>query len=319
MKRVLITGASGFVGANLARTLLESGHDVHLVLREHHLDWRLHDIRKHVGIANADLRNTESICRVVKQIKPEWVFHLAAYGAYSFQTDLQKILETNVLGTANLVQACLETGFEVFVNTGSSSEYGFKDHAPSEDELPEPNSYYAVSKVSATMFCRYTAESKKVRIPTLRLYSVYGPYEEPKRLMPTLIRCGFEKRFPPLVSPETARDYVYTDDVVRAYVLAAQTPGKEPGAIYNLGTGKETKLREVVDVARKVLDTPGEPQWGSMESRIWDTSTWVADNRKIHGELGWCPEYSFEQGFRSMVRWFEKNPEMVRVDDKVLS
>jgi nucleoside-diphosphate-sugar epimerase len=112
---------------------------------------------------------------------------------------------------------------------------------------------------------------------------------------------------------------VYTDDVVRAYVLAAQTPGKEPGAIYNLGTGKETKLREVVDVARKVLDTPGEPQWGSMESRIWDTSTWVADNRKIHGELGWCPEYSFEQGFRSMVRWFEKNPEMVRVDDKVLS
>lgn len=311
MKRVLITGASGFVGANLARTLLKSGHEVHLLLREHHLDWRLQDIREHVSVTGADLRDADSIFRAVKQIRPEWVFHLAAYGAYSFQTNVQDTLETNVQGTANLVQACLETGFEVFVNTGSSSEYGFKDHAPSEDELPEPNSYYAVSKVSATMFCRYTAESKKVRIPTLRLYSVYGPYEEPKRLMPTLIRCGLDKKFPPLVNPETARDYVYTDDVVRAYILAAQTSGIEVGAIYNVGTGRETKLREVVEIARKVLDIPGEPQWGSMESRIWDTGTWVADNRKIRDELGWCPEYSFEQGFRSTVRWFEENPKML--------
>ncbi|AFM22890.1 NAD-dependent epimerase/dehydratase family protein [Desulfomonile tiedjei] len=314
MRRILITGASGFVGANLARTLLASGHEVHLLLREHHLDWRLQDIRKHVSVTRADLRDADLLFRAVKQIRPEWIFHLAAYGAYSFQTNIQQTFETNLLGTANLVQACLETGFEVLVNTGSSSEYGFKDHAPSEGDLPEPNSYYAVSKVSATMFCRYTAESKEVRIPTLRLYSAYGPYEEPKRLMPTLIRCGLEKKFPPLVNPETARDYVYIDDVVHAYILVAQTSGREFGAIYNVGTGRETKLSEVVKIARDVLDIPGEPQWGSMESRIWDTSTWVADNRKIRDELGWHPKYSFEQGFRLMVRWFEENPKMLNAN-----
>jgi len=103
------------------------------------------------------------------------------------QVDVQRMLQTNIFGTANLVQACLKTGFDTFVNTGSSSEYGFKDHAPSENELPEPNSHYAVAKVSATMFCQFTARNQKVHIPTLRLYSVYGPFEEPTRLLPRVI------------------------------------------------------------------------------------------------------------------------------------
>ncbi len=196
MTKVLITGASGFVGNNLARFMVQSGHEVYLILRSEHLDWRLEDIRDHVRMAFADLRDAESVAGHVKEIKPEWVFHLAAYGAYSFQTDVESILRTNIIGTANLLQACLKTGFEAFVNTGSSSEYGFKDHAPPENELPEPNSHYAVSKVAATMFCRYTAASTGARIATLRLYSVYGPYEEPRRLMPTLILAGLENRLP---------------------------------------------------------------------------------------------------------------------------
>jgi UDP-glucose 4-epimerase len=307
MAKALITGASGFVGNNLARFLVRSGHEVHLMLRSEHLDWRLEDIRDHVRIAFADLRDTESVTSSVKHIKPEWVFHLAAYGAYSYQADVESILRTNIIGTANLVQACLKTGFEAFVNTGSSSEYGFKDHAPPETELPEPNSYYAVSKVSATMFCRYTAVSMGLRIPTLRLYSVYGSYEEPRRLMPTLILAGLKKSLPPLVNPDTARDYVYVDDVVRSYLMAATTPNQEPGAIYNVGTGVETKLSEVVEIATRVLDITAKANWGSMESRIWDTNKWVADNNHIREALGWRPEHSFESGFRAMVDWFLKN------------
>jgi UDP-glucose 4-epimerase len=310
MAKVLITGASGFVGNNLARFLVQSGHEVHLMLRSEHLDWRLQDIRDHVGVAFADLRDPESVTRSVKQVKPEWVFHLAAYGAYSFQTSMENILRTNIIGTANLVQACLKTGFEAFVNTGSSSEYGFKDHAPPEHELPEPNSHYAVSKVSATMFCRYTAVSTGARIPTLRLYSVYGPYEEPRRLMPTLILAGLEKHLPPLVNPDTARDYVYVDDVVRAYLMAASAPNQEPGAIYNVGTGVETSLGHVVKVATRVLGITTKPNWGSMESRIWDTNRWVADNNRIRKALGWQPEHSFESGFRAMVEWFLEHEEL---------
>jgi nucleoside-diphosphate-sugar epimerase len=308
MKHILVTGASGFVGNNLVRFLLEEGHEVHLLLRPKYTSWRLKDVFSDVRIHLVDLLDNEGVSRVVRTIRPEWVFHLAAYGAYSSQTDVRTILQTNIIGTANLVEACLKTGFETFVNTGSSSEYGFKDHSPSETEWVDPNSYYAVTKASATLFCRYAAQREDVHIVTLRLYSVYGPYEEPTRLLPTLILKGLEKRFPPLVDPNTARDYVYVNDVIRAYMLAATIKGQEPGAVYNVGTGIQITLRQVINVVRSILDIRTEPQWGSMKGRIWDTNIWVADNRYAQSVLNWFPQYNFETGFCKMLDWFRNTP-----------
>jgi dolichol-phosphate mannosyltransferase len=219
------------------------------------------------------------------------------------------MVETNITGTINLVEACLKTGFESFVNTGSSSEYGFKDHAPAEDEALEPNGHYAVTKASATLFCRYTARARKAHITTLRLYSVYGPYEEPTRLVPRLITRGLRGELPPLVSPEVARDYIYVDDVTESYLLAAtRRAGEDYGPIYNVGTGVQTSLREVVETARRVLSIRAAPQWATMLARQWDTNVWVADNRKIKDALGWQPRYDFEQGFRQTVEWLRAHP-----------
>jgi dolichol-phosphate mannosyltransferase len=243
----------------------------------------------------------------VAAIRPEWVFHLAAYGAYSSQTDVHRMVQTNIAGTVNLVEACLGTGCEVIVNTGSSSEYGFTDHAPAETEREAPNSHYAVTKVAATQYCRFTAQSRGIHLPTLRLYSVYGPYEEPTRLMPTLIVHGLRGELQPLVDPTIARDYVSIDDVCAAYLLAATRPTSEPGAIYNVGTGVQTSLGELVALARTILPIATEPVWGSMPNRAWDSTVWVADNRKIRDALGWHPRYSLDQGFRRMVEWFQDN------------
>jgi UDP-glucose 4-epimerase len=308
MKRVIITGATGFVGANLARRLLLEGHEVHLAVRPLHNSWRIKDIRRGLRLHEVALEDAEALTETVSSIRPEWVFHLAAHGAYSSQTDLRRMVETNITGTINLVEACLKTGFEAFVNTGSSSEYGFKDHAPEEDEALEPNSHYAVTKASATLFCRHTARERKAHITTLRLYSVYGPYEEPTRLIPRLIMRGLKGELPPLVNPDTARDFVYIDDVMEAYLLAATRAGQTPGAVYNVGTGVQTSLGEAVETARRVLSIGDAPQWATMPGRQWDTSVWVADNRKIKDALGWHPTYTFEQGFRRTVKWLRAHP-----------
>jgi UDP-glucose 4-epimerase len=311
MKRTLLTGATGFVGAVLARQLLVDGHEVHLLVRPGYAPWRIESIREHVHLHEIDLGDKLALADLIAQIRPDWIFHLAAHGAYSSQTDLTQMIQTNIVATANLLEACLAVGFEAFVNTGSSSEYGFKDHPPTESEWVDPNSYYSVTKVSSTLLCRFMAQKHNAHIVTLRLYSVYGPYEEPTRLMPTLIVRGLERSLPPLVNPNIARDYIYAADVNNACILAATTPGVERGAIYNLGIGLQTTLRDVVDVVRRVLDIPVEPVWGSMPDRQWDTTVWVADNRKIVQDLGWQPTYSFEQGFRQMVNWFHENPAMV--------
>jgi UDP-glucose 4-epimerase len=318
MKRVMVTGATGFVGANLARRLLQDGHQLHLLVRPGFSDWRIQAIRTDVSLYEVELRDAERLEQVVKEIRPEWVFHLAAHGAYSWQTDLRQMAWTNFLGTINLVEACLKAGAEVFINTGSSSEYGYKSFAPSETENLEPNSHYAVTKASATLFCRYTAQHSDMRLYTLRLYSVYGPYEAPKRLMPTLILHGLRGKFPPLVRPEIVRDFVYVEDVNDAYLLAASKAEQEVGAVYNVGTGVQTSMRQVVAVARQILPFTAEPEWGAMPDRSWDTTSWGANNKKITAELGWRPRYTFSRGFSQQVEWFRGNPSILEFYSKNL-
>lgn len=308
-RRALVNGASGFVGSVLVRRLLRDGHEVHALVRPGSDRWRLEGLDADVALVEIDLADGEKLGQCIAAIRPEWIFHLAAHGAYPSQKDFGRMVRSNLLGTLNLVEAALRTGFETLVNTGSSSEYGFVDHAPSEDETPRPNSDYAVTKLAASLFCRAAAEHHGVRIPTLRLYSVYGPFEEPTRLVPALAVHGLAGELPPLVSPDVSRDFVFVDDVVEAYLTSASSKAGEPGAIYNVGSGEQVSVAQAVETARKLLAIDAQPRWGTMPNRSWDTSVWVSDPRKIERELGWKAETGFEQGFRRFVDWLKSDVE----------
>lgn len=311
-KRILITGASGFVGANLARRLLRDGHEVHLLLRPGHKRWRLVELMPAVTSHEVQLTDRRALDRLIRQVKPQWIFHLATYGAYPHQTNLETMVATNVLGTLHLVESALAAGFEAFVNAGSSSEYGCQNKPPSERDRIEPNSAYAVTKAAATLYCRQAARRTQAHLLTLRLYSAYGPYEEPTRLIPTLIRKGLNNQLPPLVSPDIARDFIYIDDVVDAFVMAAQRQNLEPGAVYNAGTGRQLTIRDVVRIARRVMHITTKARWTSMPDRAWDTTAWVADNRQMRKCLGWTPRIDFETGFSRTFAWFKNHPRHTR-------
>lgn len=311
-KNVLLTGASGFVGANLTYRLLKDGHNVHLLVRNGYKTWRIKHVLQHVATHEVDLLDEAELFKSVKKIKPDWVFHLAAYGAYASQSDIIQMSLTNYIATANLVNACLRTDIEAFINTGSSSEYGFKDHAPDEEEWIEPNSNYAITKAAATHYCRFIAQTHHINLATVRLYSVFGPYEEPTRLIPRLIVEGLEGRFPPLVNPDIARDYVYTDDIVNAYIMLAEKNHSICGKVYNLGSGVQTRLSQVVDLVHQHLPVKQQPEWGSMPNRKWDTSVWVANNHRAIQEIGWRPLVDFSAGFKKTIDWLLANTEMLQ-------
>ncbi|HUO29777.1 MAG TPA: NAD-dependent epimerase/dehydratase family protein [Bryobacteraceae bacterium] len=306
MKRVLITGGSGFVGANLVRRLLRDGHEVHLILRAGHKTWRLDEIAGEFEEHSADLEDAEAIRCCVSKVRPDWVFHLAAYGAYPRQTGIERMIATNLQGSIGLLDACVDVGVEAFVHAGSSSEYGYKDHAAREDEVIQPNSHYAITKAAATHYCQYTAAQRGVKAVTVRLYSIYGPYEDPSRLIPALVIYGLRRALPPLAAPNIARDFVFIDDAVEA-MLRVAVAGR-PGATYNLCTGVQSTLADVVDAARLLMKVPAEPEWASMPARAWDTDSWLGSPGLTERELGWRARIDLRGGLQYTIDWMLSDP-----------
>lgn len=301
-KRILVTGAAGFVGAVLTRRLVADGNEVHTILKSTTTQWRLadveHDLRRH----QVDLREEDRVRSVVGAIRPEVIYHLATHGAYPVQSDADGIIQTNILGTWNLLKALERIDYEVFVNSGSSSEYGFKEYAMRETDLLEPNSYYAAAKCAQTLLCQHVAKTEGRPITTFRLFSVYGPGEEPSRLIPTVIRRCLAGEDLTLVEPDTARDFVYVDDVVEAY-LCTDKLARLRGEIINIGTGVQSPIKVAVDLIMRHTGAHVTCHWGAMAARIWDAKTWVADCTKSARLLAWRPATSLSDGLQRTVEW----------------
>jgi UDP-glucose 4-epimerase len=307
--KALVTGAAGFVGANLVRQLLRAGHEPVAVVRPGGNTWRLAGTSTEAEQVGIDLRDPVAVERAVRDVRPDVIFHLAAHGAYSWQNDFDAMLSVNVGATKALLTAAHDVEASL-VNAGSSSEYGYKDHAPQEGERVDPNSDYAVTKVTATHLCRLAASASGVQAVTLRLYSIYGPWEEPGRLMPTLVRRAVAGGWPPLVGPEIARDFVWVEDACDAFVRAGTTAFADRGAVINIASGTQTTLEVLVETARRVLRVPAEPVWGSMPARSWDTSIWVGDPNLAEQLLGWKAQTTIAVGIERMAAWFCDHPEL---------
>lgn len=311
LRRALVTGGSGFIGANLVRRLVHDGHETHLLLRPEHQAWRLRGITDELRMHQVDLSDFDAVRRIFALVRPHWVFHLAAYGAYPTQSGIRRMTVTNLLGTAALFDASAEAGVEVFIQTGSSSEYGYKDHPTVEGEALEPNSDYAITKAAATHYCQLGARKLDFNAVTVRLYSIYGPYEDPNRLIPRLILHGLHGSLPPLASPETARDFVYVDDAVEAMLRVAAAGSIPRGAVYNICSGVQSSLKDVVEIAASLMRVGSEPVWASMSGRSWDTNQWVGSPDRTEREIGWRASVSLEAGIRATIEWFQTHPELL--------
>ncbi len=304
-KDVLITGAAGFIGASLTRKLIKEGSRIHILIKKTTNTWRVKDILDRVVTHNVDLNNLEGLQKLTKKIKPKVIFHLSAHGNYPSQEDLHEMIKTNITGTANLLLSLADINYECFVNTGTSSEYGFKEKPMKETDLLEPVSYYAATKASASLICQVFAKEFKKPIVTLRPFSVYGPWEEGSRLIPTVINSILKDKQINLTAGKEKRDFIYIDDLVDAYLKAARTGLS--GEIINIGSGKQFSTREVVEIITSLIKKGAKINYGAYKPRIWDTDFWLADKRKAKKLLGWKPKFNIKEGLTQTIKWFEQN------------
>ena len=304
--RYFVTGAAGFVGANLCHRLVERGEQVHVLLKPATPTWRLDAIKDRIHAHSADITVAAEVERVVDEVRPSVIYHLATHGAYHYQDDTEAILRINVLGLWNLVRACDRVGYDLLINTGSSSEYGEKAFAMRETDLPDPKSFYAVAKAAQSLLCQHLGRATKSNIVTLRLFSVYGAWEEPRRLIPTLMLAALRDSPIEMVSPQTVRDLIHIDDVVDIY-MEVEKLAPLRGEILNIGSGVQTSMAQLIDAMSRVNDKPIAARWGAMPARGWDSNVWVADVSKVRRMTGWIPRVDIHEGLRRSLDWFRRH------------
>jgi polyisoprenyl-phosphate glycosyltransferase len=300
---ILVLGASGFIGANLLRTLLDIRSDV-FGTASRDPAWRLAEIDADRVIA-VDLLARGNLRTLLDRVQPETVFDCVAYGAYSFEQDADRMYQTNVLLKQELIEELVRRGTHCYIHAGSSSEYGARASAPDESQAPAPNSHYAVTKSAAAGLVYFSGRHRGLRCANLRLYSVYGPLEDRSRLIPTLVAEAAARRLPPFVGPDTSRDFVHVDDAIRAFLGAAVLLRADRyGDSFNVGSGVKTTIRELAYLAKREFRLDCEPEFSSMPARTWDLDDWYANPARAAEALGWRAEVALDEGLRRTARWY---------------
>jgi polyisoprenyl-phosphate glycosyltransferase len=307
---ILIIGASGFVGANLMRSMMAVRADVYGTTTRKPA-WRLEDLPDdHVQMV--DLLIDSNLDNLLDEIRPRTIFDCVAYGAYSFETDSQLIYRTNFQFLTRMMSRLESRSIACYVHAGSSSEYGDNAAGPTERDPTEPNSDYAVSKVAAANLIYFYGKRKQFPCANLRLYSVYGPLEDSARLIPNLIRHGMEGTYPTFVNPAVSRDFIYVDDVTEAFVDTAQNlTAADFGESFNIGTGRKTTIGEVAAAGRDLFGIAEQPSF-TMPDRDWDVQDWYADIKKAWLRLGWEPRTNFAAGLKATETWYRGLPDKAR-------
>ncbi len=300
---IFIFGASGFIGANLLKTILTYRKDCYAITHNPRSAWRLKLLEiPSENILHCDINYKKSIESIFKEHTPQTIFNLSAYGAYSKQNNTSLIYETNIVGTVNILEIC--KNIKAYIHAGSSSEYGLNSDNPKEKDELIPNSHYSVSKITTGYLLSFYARFHNLPCLNLRLYSIYGPWEEPDRLIPKMVECALSKTYPPFVNPSTSRDFVYIDDCVEAFIDAANNVNKEnSGQSINIGSGQKTTLEKLANTCQKIFNIEKNPIWGNMPNRTWDTAEWVGNYGKANELINWQPKTNLEDGLKKYAEW----------------
>lgn len=304
-KRVLVTGATGFIGSHLVRRLLIEGAEVHILVRKGSNCYRISDVIRNLIIWHGELKDYSSIDYCIKNSKPQIIYHLAADRNVKRDLNLiDSIIDTNVKGTIYLLKAVVETDtpLECFVNTGTSEEYGDGFTPFHEEQREVPVSPYSASKVAATYFCQMIHKTVGLPVVILRPFLTYGPYQDIDMFIPSLIsHCISGKDFPMTEGSQT-REFNYVDDIVEAYLLASTCPNAI-GEIINVGNGLEYSIKDVAEKIVKMMGNPIRLLVGALPKRPGEATHFFCDNKKAISLLNWSPVIELEEGLKRTIDW----------------
>ncbi len=310
---VLVTGAGGFIGSHLCELCLAEGAEVRAFVHYNsRSDWgMLEDLDKkslkRIQVIAGDLRDPEAVRKAVRGCTR--VFHLGALIGipYSYLNPAD-VVQTNVLGSLHVLQACLDFGVERLVQTSTSEVYGTAQYVPMDEKHPlNPQSPYAAAKVGSDKLAESFFRTYGLPLVILRPFNTYGPRQSLRAVIPAIITQALRSQTVHLGNVDTRRDLTFVKDTAKGFIAASTAP-KVEGETIQLGSQKEYAISELVDVIGALLGRKLKIVTDSSRRRprTSEVERLFASNRKAAECLGWRPEVTLKHGLERTVDWFQR-------------
>lgn len=313
-KKILITGAGGFIGSHLTERLVTEGHKVSVFLRYNSrqnkgmLEELPNEIQNQINIFWGDLKDADSIRKAIKN--HQVVFHLAALIGipYSYVNPID-VIGTNVMGTSYVLNACHEFGIEKLIHTSTSETYGTAQFTPITEQHPAlGQSPYSATKIGADKIAESYFRAFDLPVAVLRPFNTFGPRQSLRAVIPTIITQALTQPVIKLGSLAPTRDLTFVLDTVNGFIRCAESD-KTVGEEINIGTGKEVSIG---DLAKKILDILkikkeiiiDQQRIRPEKSEVYQL---VCDFQKAKKLMNWTPQYNLEQGLSITIDWIKNN------------
>lgn len=297
--RIVLTGAGGFVGSHVARALLAQGHSVTALVRPSTSLARIADIAEALTVTCVE--RDDELSTAVSDARPQACIHLAWYaepGRY-LSAAPENIASLNA--SLALLDALTQSGCGQIVMTGTCAEYDAERGWLHEHGPTKPETIYAASKLALALLGAQIAAAAGANFVWARLFYMYGPHEDERRMVPALLRALLRGQPFSASSGEQVRDYLHVEDVAGALcALATQTAS----GVYNVSSGEPVAVRQLMETAAAVTGKAGLIKFGALPARQWDPPFICGDNRKLRA-LGWQPRYTLRRGLAHTAGWWQ--------------
>ena len=320
-KKVLVTGAGGFIGSHLVERLVGLEAQVRAFVRYNSLsNWGFiedlpEDVRSKVEISTGDLKDFGAVWNAVKD--REVVFHLGALIAipYSYINPGDAV-QTNVIGSLNVLNASRECGVEKLVHTSTSEVYGTALYVPIDEKHPlQAQSPYAASKIGADKLAESFHLTYDLPVAIIRPFNTYGPRQSARAVIPTIIMQALTRNKVNLGAVHPTRDFNYVEDTVSGFIRVAESPDST-GEVINIGSGREISIGDLAYKIASLMDKNVDiiSDAGRIRPEKSEVNRLLADNTKAKKLLQWEPKISLDEGLSKTIKWISEHVNSYKVD-----
>jgi nucleoside-diphosphate-sugar epimerase len=310
--RILISGATGFLGSHLIRRLLDHQADVHILRRSQEPAPRIADFERDVKTWYADVRDAAKLEDAVRAANPQFIFHLAGDTAGRVRRDsieaIENSLATNLYGTLNLLKAARRAAPQLrrIIRTGGVEEYGNGPIPYDETQRESPVSPYSASQAAVTHICQMFVRTLAVPVVTIRPAFIYGPAQETGFFIPSLISHCLRGQDFEMTSGSQTREWLYVDDLIDAFVacIAAEP---EAGLIINVGPGQDYQVLAAAHTIIRLTGARIQLKVGAAPERPSDIRRSLSSIVRAKELLNWTPKTDLETGLRQTIEWFRRH------------